>query len=147
MMRSQSNNIYEMSKKGKRKGSNSKSSPLIPENKRLFAKIYTCGAHFIMLELPLSFDTTSDTQKRALFEIAKEQFAASNPTGFLFDWKISSSEMDVDMDGNLTGFMSCDEYYEWKEEKERTAIQNSLIEEDERNEKIRTGMKCFLFLI
>jgi len=136
-----------MSKKGRRKGSNSKSSPLIPENKSLLAKIYTCGADFIMLELPVSFDTTSDSQKRALFEIAKEQFAASNPTDFSFDWKISSSEMDVDMDGNLTGFMSCDEYYEWKREKERTMIENSLIEEEECNEKIRTGMKCFLFLI
>ena len=136
-----------MSKKGKRKGSNSKSSPLIPEKKR-FAKIYMCGAHVIMLELPVSFDNTSNSQKRALFEIAQEQFAASEPTGgFPFDWKISSSEMDVDMDGNLTGFMSCDEYYKWKKETECKAIQNSLIEEYEHNEKIRIGMKCFLFLI
>ena len=112
-----------------------------------YTKKRNCPRFWLAIEKLVSFDTTSDSQKRALFEIAKEQFAASNPTDFSFDWKISSSEMDVDMDGNLTGFMSCDEYYEWKREKERSKIQNSLIEEEERNEKIRTGMKCFLFLI
>ena len=62
-----------------------------------------------------------------MFEIAKEQFAASNPTDFSFDWKISSSEMDVDMDGNLTGFMSCDEYYESMSGREKRNVQQSKI--------------------
>ena len=35
-----------------------------------------------MLELPITLDNKSDSQKRALFEIAQQQFALSETTDF-----------------------------------------------------------------
>ena len=52
--------------------------------------------------------------------------------------------MGADLDRNLIGLMSLTKTSRLKKEEECTAIQNSLIEEDECKELIRYGMKKFL---
>ena len=52
--------------------------------------------------------------------------------------------MGADLDRNLIGLMSLTKISRLKKEEECTIIQNSLIEEDERKEQIRYGMKKFL---
>jgi hypothetical protein len=135
--------------KGKKKGgkSNSKAPeiPLSILSTKKHAKIYFCGAEFILLELPDSFDKTSNRDKQELFDSALDRFELSESTGVKCDWQESSMPMEVDLDGNLVGFMFCDKHFALKKEKICTAIQNSLLEEDECKGQAKNGNVAFTY--
>ena len=98
-----------------------------------------------MLELPDSFDKTSNRDKQELFDSALDRFELSESTGVKCDWQESSMPMEVDLDGNLVGFMFCDKHFALKKEKICTAIQNSLLEEDECKGQAKNGNVAFTY--
>jgi len=132
-------------KKAKAKVSGEKSNAMSPH----IAKIYFCGADFVTLELPDSFNKTSASEKFEVFDSALHQFEKSHLVGAECNWEESSSlPMDVDIEGNFIGFMFCEKHFAREKEKLSSAMQNYLINEDEQNKlQMKNGMKIFLLLI
>ena len=131
--------------KGKGKGKGAKSSPtadvpLVSSTKKQ-AKVYFCGSDVISLDLAESFDKNSQDEKSSLLDLALSKFEQSNSIGIKCDWQESASlPMDTDIDGNVVGFMYCEEHFTSKREQVCAAIQKSLIEEDEQKQQMKKGI-------